>query len=273
MTTQSQVDRLRKDIASLRQSDAREAGNKARATARLNRATQGIQRASNASMLNSKLRDIERAQLDLAKIGKKRADLAKKIANKMSSLGAYEQRLNREQDANRKKAEGHHRRVLRDRQQMERQVNLQTALHPIRPARQTATYDFFICHASEDKEPIANDLAKALAERGKKVWYDKFVLRVGMSLRSKIDEGLANSRFGVVILSKHFFGKQWPERELNGLFSLEDGDEERVLPIWHGVSKEEVARYSPMLADRFALNTSSHTAQELADELCRKLDG
>ena len=134
-------------------------------------------------------------------------------------------------------------------------------------------YDFFICHASEDKELVVNDLARALEDRGKKVWYDDDMLRVGMSLRSSIDEGLANSRFGVVILSRNFFGKQWPERELNGLFSLEDGAESRVLPIWHEVSKDEVTRHSPMLADRIALSTSLHTVQELANELCSVLDG
>lgn len=273
MTTQSQVDRLRRDIASLRKSDAREAENEAKATARLNRATQGVQRARNSSTLNSKLREAERAQHDLAKIGKKRADLATKIANKMSSLGTCEQRLNRKQDADRKKVEDHHKRMLRDRQKLERQVNRQTALRRPLPARQAATYDFFICHASEDKESIVNDLVEALEMRGKEVWYDKFVLHVGMSLRSSIDEGLASSRFGVVILSKHFFGKQWPERELNGLFSLEDGAEPKVLPVWHEVSKDEVARHSPMLADRVALNMSLHTVQELADKLCSVLDG
>lgn len=273
MTTQSQVDRLRKEIASLRQSDAREVENEAKATARLNRAIQGVQRASNPSTQSSKLREVERVQLDLARIGKKRADIATKVANKMASLGSYEQRLSREQDADRKKVEDHHKRMLRDRQRLERQLNQQTALRRPLLTKQTATYDFFICHASEDKEPIVNDLAEALEKRDKKVWYDNFVLHVGMSLRSSIDEGLASSRFGVVILSKHFFGKQWPERELNGLFSLEDGAEPKVLPIWHEVSKDEVARHSPMLADRVALNTSLDTVQELADKLCSVLDG
>ena len=70
MTTQSQIDRVNKEIASLRQSDAREVENEAKATARLNRAQQGLQRASSQSALSSKLREIERAQLDLARIGR-----------------------------------------------------------------------------------------------------------------------------------------------------------------------------------------------------------
>lgn len=273
MTTQSQIDRLRKELASLRQSEARETANEAKETAKLNRAFQGAQRANNPSTLQSKMRDVERAQINLANIQKKKADLSKKIANKMASLASYEQRLSREQHADRKKVEDHHKRMLRDRQQLDREVHQQALQRRVRLVRPTTSYDFFICHASEDKELVVNDLARALEDRGKKVWYDDDVLRVGMSLRSSIDEGLANSRFGVVIISRNFFGKQWPERELNGLFSLEDGAEGRVLPIWHEVSKDEVARHSPMLADRIALSTSSHNVQELADELCSVLDG
>jgi len=66
-------------------------------------------------------------------------------------------------------------------------------------------WDTFISHASEDKEQVALPLSLALRQRGVRVWLDKFELRIGDSLRQKIDEGLANSRFGVVILSPSFF--------------------------------------------------------------------
>ena len=36
----------------------------------------------------------------------------------------------------------------------------------------------------------------------------------------------------------------------------------RILPIWH---KDEVARYSPTLADKVALNTSLRGVEEIAD--------
>jgi hypothetical protein len=41
----------------------------------------------------------------------------------------------------------------------------------------------------------------------------------------------------------------------------------RILPIWHKVSKDEVARYSAPLADKVAPNTSLKSAAEIADEL------
>jgi hypothetical protein len=71
-------------------------------------------------------------------------------------------------------------------------------------------YDAFICHASEDKKSIARPLAAALDELRFRVWYDEFELKVGDSLRQSIDKGLVNSRYGIVILSKAFFAKDWP---------------------------------------------------------------
>ena len=93
--------------------------------------------------------------------------------------------------------------------------------------------DLFICHASEDKEDVARPLAMALATSGARVWFDEFVLRVGDSLRDKIDEGLRSARFGVVIFSPHFFRKQWPANKLNALFAREMAHAKKViLPVW-----------------------------------------
>ena len=78
-------------------------------------------------------------------------------------------------------------------------------------------YDVFISHASEDKEGVVRPLAHVLRRGGLKVWYDEFELRIGDSLRRKIDMGLARSRFGVVVLSRSFFGKGWTNYELDGL--------------------------------------------------------
>jgi hypothetical protein len=68
-------------------------------------------------------------------------------------------------------------------------------------------YDVFISHASEDKDEVVRPLANALKAGGLNVWFDEFELKIGDSLRRKIDKGLANSRFGVVVLSRPFFGK------------------------------------------------------------------
>ena len=118
-------------------------------------------------------------------------------------------------------------------------------------------WDVFVAHAHEDKNAIARPLALALRRRGLKVWYDEFSLRVGDSLRKSIDTGLSSSRFGVVILSPHFFAKRWPETELNALVVRQEvAGSKVVLPVWHEVSHEDVLACSPILADRIALPTT-----------------
>ena len=76
--------------------------------------------------------------------------------------------------------------------------------------------DVFISHAHEDKADVARPLTEALTERGLSVWLDEHELRIGDSLLRKIDEGLASSTFGVVVLSPDFFDKRWPRREWMG---------------------------------------------------------
>jgi hypothetical protein len=128
-------------------------------------------------------------------------------------------------------------------------------------------YDFFLCHASEDKESIVRPLASALSERGARVWFDEMTLRIGDSLRRKIEEGLSKSRYGVVILSPSFFKKQWPQVELDGLLSREMADAVKViLPVWHNVKAKDVREYSLPLSMRLAGN-SELGIEKLAEEL------
>lgn len=128
-------------------------------------------------------------------------------------------------------------------------------------------YDVFISHAYEDKEEVVRPLANALVQRGLKVWYDEFELKIGDSLRRKIDRGLANSRFGIVVLSRDFIKKGWTNYELDGIISKAVSGEQVMLPIWHKITKQEIIAYSPSLADKVARNTSSYTIDEIANEI------
>ena len=129
------------------------------------------------------------------------------------------------------------------------------------------TYDVFISHATEDKDEIVRPLANALVSEGLRVWYDEFELRIGDSLRRKIDHGLAHSRFGVVVLSHSFFAKNWPQYELDGLVTKEMTGEQVILPLWHGITKSEVIEQSPSLADKVARSTTDFTIEEIATEI------
>ena len=108
----------------------------------------------------------------------------------------------------------------------------------------------FISHAAEDKDALVRPLAHALREYGLSVWYEEFALRIGDDLCRKIDTGISRSRFGIIILSPAFFAKLWPQYELYGLVTMATSGKQVLLPLWHGISKNEVVRQSPSLADK-----------------------
>lgn len=117
--------------------------------------------------------------------------------------------------------------------------------------------DIFISHAGEDKDLIARPLAEALRQNSFRVWYDEYTLKLGDRLRSSIDEGLNRCQYGIVILSHAFFSKEWPQRELDGMFAREiDEGRTLIMPVWHGVVVADIRRYSAILADRVAISTT-----------------
>lgn len=284
----SKVARLQKDIADLRVKDAQEAKKEADLTAKMVRASTAAQSSKSASTISSKMNEASRASNDIASVQQKRADIAKSIASKLADLNRAQTSLEKAEDADRKKVAADQKKAddLRARQlkQLEQQLRDQqqsAVAAPISvsiPVTKTEDdilpeYDVFISHASEDKDSFVRPFAEKLTTAGITPFYDEISLTWGDSLRRRIDRGLARSRFGIVVLSKNFFAKEWPQRELDGLVALEIQGQSRILPIWHEVSKDEVARFSPSLADKVALNTSVLSVSEIVEKLlplCRK---
>jgi hypothetical protein len=126
-------------------------------------------------------------------------------------------------------------------------------------------WDVFVSHASEDKVSFVRPLAGALANSGLRVWYDEMTLQVGDRLRECIDNGLARSRYGIVVLSRNFFGKRWPREELEGLSTKEVSGVKVILPVWHEITAEEVAGFSPTLAGRLAAKSSDGMEKVVRD--------
>lgn len=117
-------------------------------------------------------------------------------------------------------------------------------------------FDVFVCHASEDKNRFVRPLAEQLKKNHIEVWYDEFTLKAGDGLRKSIDIGLSKSRYGIVVLSKNFFKKEWPQWELDGLVQRQLNEKTNlIIPIWHNISKKEVIAFSPSLADKVAIES------------------
>lgn len=279
----STVGRLQKEIADLRGRDAQEAKKESDFTAKMVKASNDARTTKSVSTATSKLNEASRASNDIASVQKRRADLSKSLASKTSDLHRAQAALERTEDTERKKLAADQKKSDAAREKklktLERQLLSQrlaalktplvvTQQRPI-TAHDTMlpSYDVFVSHASEDKESFVRPFADKLLAAGVTPFYDEMTLVWGDSLRRRIEEGLARSRFGVVVLSKNFFAKEWPQRELDGLVQLEMQGQARILPIWHEISKDEVTRFSPMLADKLALSTALLTVDEIVAKL------
>ncbi|MFM1715060.1 TIR domain-containing protein [Aeromonas salmonicida] len=279
------ITRLQKELSDIAVKVSQEVKKEVSLYSRINQIQRSITKSTSASSLSSKLSEIERKQKEIASISAAKATLAKKEAEKNSALLKARQELAKEEEKERKRIASAKERELkkeidlerqRQRAQLDFQKNLNAELsatsalskkiESMAPLSQEPEieYDLFISHASEDKEELVRPLAIALEGLGVKVWYDEFTLKVGDSLRRSIDGGLSNSRFGTVVLSSSFFAKNWTHYELDGMTAKEMDGRKMILPIWHKVTKSEVIKFSPTLADKVALNTSVHSTEEIA---------
>jgi hypothetical protein len=131
-------------------------------------------------------------------------------------------------------------------------------------------WDGFASHASEDKRDVVEPLVRELQSRGLRVWYDKDLIGPGQSLRQKIDEGLARSRVGIVVVSHNYFDKPWPRAELDAIFERHLRGEIVLIPIRHNMSHAELSNRSPLVGSVRSLSTEVGIPA-LADEIARTI--
>ena len=132
--------------------------------------------------------------------------------------------------------------------------------------------DLFLSHASEDKDWVG-PLAVALGAEGLDIWYDEYEFQIGDNVRAKMDQGLRHSRYGLVVFSSTFFEKFWTQYELDGLFARQSAGEQVILPIWHRLTMDEIARHSPSLTSIYALNSSIDSVEVIAHKVAVKVKG
>ncbi len=131
----------------------------------------------------------------------------------------------------------------------------------------SSIYDIFLSHASEDKDEVARPLKHILETRGLRVWFDENEVKMGDSLVARLNEGINTSKYGIVVLSKMFFAKQWTIHELDMLEYLWVTENRVIFPIWHNITESEIRSFRASLANRVALCTETHTVAQIANEI------
>ena len=268
---QRNVNALDKEIADLEKKKAgydKKAADEARRASNIN-----ISKNASASIVKSKLRDIEKHAENARKAEAESAKLQQKIADKRKKRNDANKKLQSEQQREQKKQQ----RSIKDMQRHyeQRIAEIENASIPqfTEVSEGDEEYDVFVSHAWEDKESFVDEFVLELESRNIKVWYDRQQIKWGDSMRKKIDDGLKKSKFGVAVLSPNYIaeGKYWTKAELDGLFQLESINGKTLLPIWHELTKAQVIKYSPLIASKLAMTTANMTAAEIADELVKLL--
>jgi len=238
--------------------------------------TERISREKDIKRSVTLARDLRRKNEEINNLEKRKAPKTKSLMDKQKKKRDLFVSLNKEEKMEREKAKNEQREILNIQQQITREVEARqrlslSSLGRSIPHDTEVSYDVFISHASEDKDDFVRPFAIMLKEKGLNIWYDEFELKVGDNLRRKIDTGLSKSRYGIVVLSNSFFSKEWPQKELDGLFAIENNGLDIILPIWHKISKDEVHKYSPIIAGIMAINTSSFSIEEIVGKIIEKV--
>ncbi|NEI03676.1 TIR domain-containing protein [Rhizobium leguminosarum] len=146
------------------------------------------------------------------------------------------------------------------------------ALTPVREnveslaASQPDLRDVFLCHAWDDRQGSAKELHDLLEARGVRVWFSEKDLGLGVPMMRAIDKGLVNSRVGIVLVTPAMLRRLPAEgiadKELSALLRRE-----RLVPVVHGTTYDELEQVSLLLASRAGLNTGEESMEEVAKKI------
>jgi TIR domain len=131
--------------------------------------------------------------------------------------------------------------------------------------------DAFICHDHRDQAEFADPLYAQLALMPLKIFYDKYSIRLGDDLVEKIEIGLAECRYAIILISKRLLeNRAWASHEMRALINrqISEGSTKLILPIWIDVGSAEVRAVSPMLA-KIAAARYSEGVEQLAKQIHR----
>lgn len=146
------------------------------------------------------------------------------------------------------------------------------ALTPVREnveilaASQPDLRDVFLCHAWDDRQSSAKELHDLLEARGVRVWFSEKDLGLGVPMMRAIDKGLVSSRVGIVLVTpamlKRLPAEGVADKELSALLRRE-----RLVPVIHGTTYEELEKVSLLLASRAGLSTAEESMADVASKI------
>lgn len=91
-------------------------------------------------------------------------------------------------------------------------------------------FDVFVCHSSNDKPIIADEIIQLFKKEGITYWLDSEQIKFGDSITQKIEEGLQKSRCVMPCLSENLSQSNWSRAEYGAILNAEfSGNSERII--------------------------------------------
>lgn len=129
--------------------------------------------------------------------------------------------------------------------------------------------DYFICHASADKDAHARPLARLLQQAGMTCWIDEAEILPGDSITQAIDRGLVDAQYVIILITRAFLAPgQWRYYELRTALARQiTSGSTKIVPLVVDLTEDDEATLGakmPGLIDRSHLRWGSDTAQLVA---------
>lgn len=225
---------------------------------------------------NADIQRMDRHSRDILKCDTEITKLVEEIKKNSKSMGGYKLRVTKEQDKKFqtmiKSMESHaasNKKYLNKHSELSEKLNeLSEDIRESVENKEIIKFDVFLSHSSLDKEKYVSELSDKLESKELKVFEDVKVFKIGQSQTDMMNMGILNSRFVVVFLSQNFINSGWSQYEFKSFLNREINEKRIIiLPIWHNVSYEDVRDYNPYLVDKFALDTSKYSVDEIVDSI------
>jgi len=134
---------------------------------------------------------------------------------------------------------------------------------------QPGIFDLFISYKQRDSSDLVEAVAKELKLRGLDIWLDSGQMHPGDSILKSIERGLSDSIDAMVVMSPNYF-EGWSEYERRAIFNLMVDGKTRIIPVWHKLDHDDVARLAPMLLDFVGIRVADASAPQVQN-VCDKV--
>ena len=155
--------------------------------------------------------------------------------------------------------------ISRDKDFMDKMNGIQKITVPAYQARMLPEYDVFLSHASKDKEDIVDELNSSLEKLKIRIFYDKKAIEWGDKWKNRILEGTQKAEFAIIVISENFFDREWTEKELYEFLNRQNRNGQKlILPILHKISREDLGKKYPLVADIQAIDSKEYSCDQIA---------